>query len=241
MTMSAARSEPATIARALIRAATRASLGTRMPDGAPYVSLVLAACAPDASPLVLISDLAEHTKNLRRDARGSLLFDGTAGLANPLTGARVSVVGRFAPCEDASLRARYVARHPDAAAYDDFHDFHLWRMAVERAHLVAGFGAIHWIPADRLLGSAADALAAAEPEIIRHMNEDHGAAVALYARNLLGLDGDGWSMTGIDPEGADLRRQGDTARLLFEQPIAGPEQARTTLAALARQARARVP
>ena len=84
-------------------------------------------------------------------------------------------------------------------------------------------------------------LAAAEPEIIRHMNEDHGAAVALYARNLLGLDGDGWSMTGIDPEGADLRRQGDTARLLFEQPIAGPEQARTTLAALARQARARVP
>ena len=240
LTMTEARAEPATIARALIRAATRASLGTRMPDGAPYVSLVLVACAPDARPLIFVSSLAEHTKNLARDARASLLFDGTAGLASPLTGPRVSVQGRFSPCDAEDLRARYFARHPDAAAYAGFADFRLFRLTIERAHLVAGFGAIDWIPADALLGPAADALAAAEPEIIRHMNEDHAAAVALYARTLLGLDGDGWLMTGIDPDGADLRRQGDTARLRFGQPITSPEQARTTLAALAQQARARV-
>jgi len=228
---------PAQTARGLMRACDRAALGTLLPDGAPYVSLVLIACAHDASPLVLISALAEHTKNLVRDTRASLLFDGTAGLANPLTGARASVVGRFTPDDDPALRARYVARHPDAAAYVDFHDFRLWRMAVERAHLVAGFGKIHWVDADALLSTPAPALVAAEPDILRHMNEDHADAVALYARELLGLNGDGWLMTGIDPEGIDLRRGGETARLAFDKPIDGPDQARAALAALAKQAR----
>ena len=232
-----ANEAPAQTARGLMRASDRAALGTLLPDGAPYVSLVLTACAHDASPLILISALAEHAKNLMRDPRASLLFDGTAGLANPLTGARASVVGRLAPDEDPALRARYVARHPQAAAYVDFHDFRLWRMTVERAHLVAGFGKIHWVEADALLYPPAPALVAAEPDILRHMNQDHADAIALYARELLGLNGDGWLMTGIDPEGIDLRRGGETARLAFDKPIDGPEQARMALAALAKQAR----
>jgi putative heme iron utilization protein len=228
---------PARTARTLIRASDRGALGTLLPDGAPYVSLVLTACAHDASPLVLISALAEHTKNLLRDPRGSLLLDATAGLPNPLTGARVSIVGRFAPDDDPALRARYVARHPQAAAYVDFHDFRLWRMTVERAHLVAGFGKIHWVESDALLSAPAPALVAAEPDILRHMNQDHAEAIALYAHELLGLHGDGWLMTGIDAEGIDLRRDGDTARLAFGTPIDGPEQARGVLATLAKQAR----
>jgi putative heme iron utilization protein len=228
---------PARTARTLMRASDRGALGTLLPDGAPYVSLVLTACAHDASPLVLISALAEHTKNLLRDPRGSLLFDATAGLPNPLTGARVSIVGRFAPDDDPALRARYVARHPQAAAYVDFHDFRLWRMTVERAHLVAGFGKIHWVESDALLSAPAPALVAAEPDILRHMNQDHAEAIALYAHELLGLHGDGWLMTGIDAEGIDLRRDGETARLAFNTPIDGPEQARSVLATLAKQAR----
>jgi putative heme iron utilization protein len=228
---------PARTARGLMRACDRAALGTLLPDGAPYASLVLTACAPDASPLVLISALAEHTKNLVRDPRASFLFDATAGLPNPLTGARVSVVGRLAPDDDPALRARYVARHPEAAAYRDFHDFRLWRMTVERAHLVAGFGKIHWVDAAALLSAAAPALTAAEPDILRHMNEDHADAIALYAQELLSLNGDGWLMTGIDADGIDLRRDAKTARLDFDAPIDGPEQARTVLAALAKQAR----
>jgi heme iron utilization protein len=228
---------PAQTVRGLMRAADRAALGTLLPDGAPYVSLVLTACAHDASPIVLISALAEHTKNLMRDARASLLFGGTAGLANPLTGARASVVGRLIADDDPALRARYVARHPEAAAYVDFHDFRLWRMTIERAHLVAGFGKIYWVEADALLTRPAPALVAAEPEILQHMNQDHAEAIALYARKLVGRQGDGWLMTGIDPEGIDLRRSGETARLAFDTPIDGPDQARMALAALAKQAR----
>src|SRR5487761_936005 len=147
------KEDPARTARRVMRAGGRATLATSLAgDGAdwPYASLVLVALDTDLSPLLLISELAEHTKNLRRTPRASLLFDATAGLANPLTGARVTVLGEAAPLADARLRERFVRRHPEAAAYNDFHDFKLWRLVPQRAHLVAGFGRIHWIEAAAL-------------------------------------------------------------------------------------------
>ena len=80
--------------------------------------------------------------------------------------------------------------------------------------------------------------AQAEPGILAHMNEDHADAVALYANRLLGRRGVGWRMTGIDPEGFDLRCHGRLARLTFDQPLAEPGEARAVLAVLAGKARA---
>ncbi len=181
--------------RRLVRATDRATLATRLIDGDwPYASLVMSACAFDGSPLLLLSDLAEHGKNLARDPRASLLFDGTRGLDNPLTGLRATVVGRVAPVAAPELLARYVRRHPDAEMYCGFKDFRLYRMAVERVHAVAGFGAIHWLPGAAVLypPEAASELAAAEASVVTHMNADHAEAVGLYAHRLLGLaDGGG--------------------------------------------------
>lgn len=113
--------------------------------GAPYASLVLPAALDDGAPFLLLSDLSDHAQNLHADPRGSLLFDGTGDLEDPLTGARVSLVGRFSAREDDSLRERFVARFPAAEIYAGFTDFRPWVMTVEHAHLVAGFGRIHWI------------------------------------------------------------------------------------------------
>src|SRR5476651_423918 len=90
-----------------------------------------------------------------------------------------------------------------------------YQVAVARAHLVAGFGRIDWIDADVLLPRGLGALAAVEDDIVRHMNEDHADAVALYANVLLARPGEGWRVTGIDPEGIDLRSGGEVARLAF--------------------------
>jgi len=235
---------PGTIARKVMRGADRATLATSLSgaDGAwPYGSLVMAALDSDASPLVLISELAEHTKNLRRNPRASMLFDATAGLDNPLTGARVTIVGEMAPLEDERQRGRYVARHPSAAAYRDFHDFHLWRLTPARAHLVAGFGRIHWIEAPALMSppGAAAALAEAEPGILAHMNGDHSATIDLYATKLLGLSGEGWRMVAVDPDGADLRRDQATARLPFTTSVADVDGVRRAFIDLAQAARGR--
>ena len=222
---------PATTARHLMRAVDRAALATSLGTEAgkwPYGSLVLVASDLDASPLLLLSALAEHTKNLARDPRASLLFDGTAGRDDPLTGARVTVVGEVAPLAEGGALERFLRRHPAARAYAGFKDFGLYRMKVARAHLVAGFGRIDWIPAAELLlePKATDWLRDAEASILQHMNADHADAVDLYAQRLLGRNGAGWQMTGIDPEGCDLRHRGQTARLDFPTPIDSPESVR---------------
>lgn len=140
-----------TNARALVRSADRAVLATAL-GGWPYASLVLPAADADGAPLLLLSDLAEHAKNLKADPRCSLLFDGTQGLTDPLTGLRVTVMGEARPTADKDLLAGYVTRHPSAGLYAGFGDFRLYRMAVARAHVVAGFGRIYWLDAAALLG-----------------------------------------------------------------------------------------
>ena len=210
------------LSRQLARSCTRAALATSL-GGAPYASLVLVTVDLDASPLLLLSDLAQHSRNIAFDPRFSLLFDATLGHDDPLTGPRLTLLGQAEAIDDPRCLARFVAHHPSSAGYAGFGDFRLYRMAVERGHLVAGFGRIDWVDGrDFLFAGDAGSLAAAEPEILKHMNEDHAEAIAGYARRLLRRDGEGWRMTGIDPEGIDLRRNGETARLDFAAPVASP-------------------
>jgi hypothetical protein len=226
--------------RGLMRNSDRASLATIAGDGSPYASLVLLALDHDASPLLLLSDLAEHSRNIAGDTRISLLIDGTAGLEAPLTGSRASLTGTVAPLEDERLMARFVNRHPSAAAYAGFGDFRLHRMDLARAHLVAGFGRIRWIEgSDILLTGDSRPLAKAEESIIDHMNSDHAEAVNRIARRLINDGpGEGWQMTGIDPEGADFRRGGAIARAVFRVLIWDAGAARSELVHLARAERA---
>ncbi len=234
--------KPATSARHLARAVPKAALGTilRAAAGWPYVSLVAVATDHEGAPLLLLSNLSEHAKNLQDDDRASLLFEATGELEDPLAGERVTLLGRVVRTTAAGHRARYLARHPAAAMYADFRDFAFYRMTVERAHLVAGFGRIHWIDGAEVLIAPRPALAGTEAGILEDMNQDHRDVVQLYARQLLGLDGDSWLMTGIDPEGCDLRLDHRTARLQFDKSIADPEAARAVLVGLAKHARDRL-
>ena len=213
-------SDPFRDVRDLIRRCDRAALATALPgDGGawPYASLVLVAVDHDLSPILLMSDLAEHSKAIAADPRVSLLFDGTAGLAQPLTGPRVTLMGRAAKTDDERLKRRFLRHHPDAAMYAGFDDFHVYRVTLERTHLVGGFGKIRWIaPAELLAVPPLRELAEGEEGIVAHMNQDHADAVQLYADKLLGLPGTGWTMTGIDAEGHRSPLAGEVARLPFE-------------------------
>ena len=245
-----------------MRAAGLAALSTALRGegeeaGWPYPSLVQVAFDLDGTPLLLLSTLADHTKNIARDPRVGLLFDGTAGLAEPLSGPRLSVLGRAERSDEPRHRARFLARHPGAALYAGFGDFGIHAVSVERAHLVAGFGRVKWLDrADLLLPRVPAALAEAEDAILSHMNADHADALRLYATVLAGRRAGGaesggsggdentgaegaenWTMTGIDPDGCDLRRSGEMARFDFDHSVETPEDARVTLAGLARQAR----
>jgi putative heme iron utilization protein len=233
--------EMAAQARTVLRARRSAALATALASerGWPYASLVTFACDVDGSPILLLSDLAEHTRNLRAEVRASLLIEHASQRANPQTGPRLTLLGRIAARDDERLRRRFLARHPGSASYAGFADIRIYLMTVERAHYIGGFGGGHWIAADALLADAAAAQAIADAELsaIEHMNADHAQSIDLYATRLLGRAGSGWRIVALDPDGCDLARRATLARLPFPRRARDADDLRAILVELDRAAR----
>jgi heme iron utilization protein len=231
--------DPRRAARTLLREARSGAIATLTAgSGDPYCSLVNVATAADGSPLLLISRLAVHTKNILADARVSLMLDERRA-GDPLEGARVMLMGKAQVTDDPNARRRYLERQPEAKMFADFGDFGFYRLDLRGAHLVAGFGRIVDLShADLVTDLAgADALVDAEEEIVAHMNAEHLEAVRLYATQLLG-DGDGdWRCVGCDPEGLELQWDRKARRLDFPQRVASPGVLRQVLKSLAEEAR----
>jgi len=232
--------DPKAAARKLLREGRSGALATLIPPRQdPYCSLVNVATLPDGAPLLLLSRLALHTRNLLHDPRVSLLLDERKE-GDPLEGARVMLQGTVASTADGHARGRYLARQPEAEMFVDFADFGFYRMTLEGAHLVAGFGRIVDLTASDLITDLDDAatLVAAEPEIVAHMNEDHADTVRLYARALLHARDGAWRCVGCDPDGLELQLGRTALRLTFPERVTTPGALRQTLKRLAEEARA---
>jgi putative heme iron utilization protein len=229
-------------ARRLLRGAASATLATQS-DGQPFASLVTPAMAPDLAPLLWLSTLSEHTRHLLREPRCALLVAGPATEANPQTAPRVTLTGTAEQVEDPALKARWLARHPYAALYAEFGDFALWRIVPGGALYVGGFARAHRIRAADLLPDPASvaAIAAAEAEIVAHVNADHADAVAAIAEGLLGGAPGAWRMTGCDVDGCDLALGEQVLRLAFEAPVAEADGVRRALILAARVGRQGIP
>jgi heme iron utilization protein len=223
-------------ARKLLRAARSGTLATVADGGQPFASLVTHACAPDLSVLLLLSNLSEHTRHLRAEARCSILVCGVADGANPQTAPRVTVTGIAEVADDAALKARFLAVHPYAALYADFGDFHMWRVRPMGALFVGGFARAVRLRQAELAPDAAAvaAIAAAEAGIIEHCNNDHPDALGAIA----GEAGD-WRMVTADVDGADLTAGERVLRLHWSAPVAEAGDVRTELVRMTREARAR--
>lgn len=234
--------DAAKLARSLLRRSRQGALATLMPgSGDPYCSLVNIAGHPDGSPILLISRLALHTRNLLGDARLSLMLDERAE-GDPLEGSRIMLAGlaELAGGDDvAILRRRYLNAHPSSEVFVNFKDFSFFRIRSTGAHLVAGFGRIVDLKPAQFLTDISDAasLLEAEQGAVDHMNADHREAMNLYATKLLGAKSADWRCTGCDPDGMDLQAGTTTLRLDFPRRIATPAALRQVLKQLADQAR----
>jgi putative heme iron utilization protein len=231
--------DPQKAAKKLLREGRSGALATLLPGTRdPYCSLVNVAAAADGVPLLLLSRLALHSKNILADPRASLMLDERKD-GDPLQGARISLIGTIAATGEPTARARYLARHPEAEQFADFGDFAFYRLEVKRCHLVAGFGRIVDLAANDILTdlTGAATLLQAEPEIVAHLNGEHAEAVRLYATKLLGGPDGAWACVGCDPEGLDLQLGRLALRLPFAERITAPGALRQVLKDLAAQAR----
>jgi hypothetical protein len=235
---------PSKLAKSLLRRSRQGALATLMAgSGDPYCSLVNHATHSDGSPILLISRLAIHTRNILADPRVSLMLDERAE-GDPLEGARIMLLGRAEEVGGAELervRHRYLNAHPSAEAFVDFKDFSFFLIRPSGTHLVAGFGRIVDLKPDQFLTETGDAAALLEAEqgAVEHMNADHRDTMNLYATKLLGAESADWRCSGCDPEGIDMQAGRTTLRLDFPARVTTPSELRKMLVMLAEQARAK--
>jgi putative heme iron utilization protein len=205
-------------------------------EGYPFGSVAPFMLDHAGCPVILISTLAEHTKNIAADPRVSLIVQPYS--PDMQVAGRVTLLGRAQQLDDKSaLGPRYLRFHPQAESYFAMHDFSFYRIEPVRIRYIGGFGRIHWVePAQYLL--SASALSKQEDDILTHMNSDHAENLCVFCRHVHGVETTQAIMIGIDPDGFDVRAEESILRFDFAQPVQDAQQARQALVALAQAARA---
>lgn len=223
-------------ARELLLKEYRAVLSTHsksMP-GFPFGSVVPYCLDAEGHPLILISRIAQHTHNLRKDPKCSLLV-GERGAEDVQAVGRLTMLAEAEQLTDSSAieaaAERYYRYFPDSANYHRAHDFDFWVLKPVRNRYIGGFGAIHWLDQVTLPNSFAGK---GELSMVEHMNSDHANAIAHYVE-LAGLPQTAPAqMVGIDSEGMHLRIGEGVHWLAFPHSCNTPTQVREALVFLAR-------
>jgi putative heme iron utilization protein len=195
------------------------------------------------NPVFFISELAEHTKNLRGDPRASLLA-AEGGEGDPLARGRVTLIGHARRLDEGSERdaakQSYLQAHPNAAYYIDYSDFGFWRLDVDAVRYIGGYGRMSWISIDEWRESEADPIAPHARRIIDHMNTDHADAMVRFCRVLTkATDTSSATMTSVDRYGFEMSAQTGRGprpiRLAFPTQIKTPDDARREMVNLVKR------
>ena len=237
-------------ARAWLLGATNATLCTLAAEpeiaGFPFGSLAPFALRADGTPFVLISAIAQHTRNLARDPRCALFVRDPAAEAGGDAQAtwRVTVLARAERAEASGealeeLHARYAARVPDAPGYGSAHDFSFWLLAPVKVRAIGGFGAIRWLlPEAVLCDPLARGWLEAGPGVIAHMNDDHETALRDIVAALSGARPERARITAVESAGFLVRASAPEG--LYYVPFGrdvDASEARDVYVRLAREAR----
>jgi hypothetical protein len=212
-------------------------------DGDPWASFVTYGLI-GGKPVLFVSNLAEHGRNLAGDPRASLSIVAAGSDADPLASSRTTLAGLVsqpALGDHDAVRAAYVTAVPGARAFLDFSDFTCWVLGVQRVRWVGGYGRMDSATGEEYETAAPDPVAPAAARAIAHLNADHADALAAIARAFGGHpDADTAVCIGLDRYGLDLRvhipRGAAHARVGFPERLDSPDQLRSTTAALARAA-----
>ncbi len=217
-------------------------------DGHPFGSVVTYATDDGGAPLVLMSTMAEHARNLAADPRTSLLVTASGDGAGRLAAARATLLGTMTPVADADQDAAteaYLQVHPDAF-WARFPDFFVARLDIAAIRYVRGFGEMGWAGAADYAAAEPDPVAPAEAGIIEHMNADHREAMADIVAHELDVSDEVTEveLLSCDRYGFEVRltTAGEPGlafgRIGFDKVLGAPDEARGAMVALTRRARA---
>lgn len=207
-------------------------------EGFPFGSVVPYCLDGEGRPIVLISTIAQHTKNISQDDRCSLTV--TRAEDDVQATGRLCLIGHMKklPAEAEAERERYYRHFPKARSYGQAHNFSFYYLDLVSVRYIGGFGAIYWIEPDQFLHPN-PFHGKAEERMVDHMNADHRANLVRYLHHYKGIkthEEEDVRMVGIDEQGFDVFVGDQKVRFEFEKPIQNPVEARETLVAMARAA-----
>lgn len=226
-------------ARCYLRARSHGALSTlsRRIAGYPYGSVVPFVLDHEGRPVILVSRLAEHTKNLEADRRASLVARDDGGEVR--SGARLTLLGDAERFEcNQHVRERYLRYQPHAEELLDLGDFSFWRIMPVALRFIAGFGAIRWVPARDYIAPASK-IEAAELDILAHVNGHHTDALRSCCTKASGTYVESAVMIGVDCDGFDVTADGPRMRLDFPEMAPDPESVQRAIIDMARSVRGR--
>jgi len=211
-------------ARRMLRAHSYGALCTlsKKLDGYPFGSITPYLVDHDGSLLILISTLAEHTKNIRQDPRVSLI---THDQQNPhiQTQGRVTVTGNAEPEPDRDQAGlRYSRYFPEAQTYFAMHDFSFYRIRPLAIRYIGGFGKIHWIDMENYAVSQALTFARQEELLLAEMNTGRQDFLQQLLHQHGNIDATNVRAIGLDCDGIDVRSDGKIWRMNFPAAITVP-------------------
>jgi len=139
--------------------------------GFPLTSVVPVSIAADGRMILLLSDLAQHSRNLELDSRVSLMLHDDQE-QNWQAATRLSVLGHMRALEplhdlaaEQQFKATYYRSHPESLDLDQREDFRFWQLQPLRFRMIYGLGQVRW-----LAGIQPD-LFVLEPEDRRHIEQ----------------------------------------------------------------------
>jgi heme iron utilization protein len=239
------RRSPAEEARTLVSSMTVGYLATVGEEGDPWCSLVVYGPMDDGNPVLLVSTMAEHGRNLLRDPRASLGLNDPAAPGDPLDRPRITLAGRVVRPEGERVEQAldaHVAAIPGARLYAGWEDFTLWVLEVERVRWIGGFATMDTVSRDEYRAAEPDPTQPVAAKAVARLNKDQADALLAIARELGGARGAVAAYcTGIDRYGIDLSctgaGQSAAARVLFDEPLAKAADVRPATVALTERAR----
>ncbi|MHB8689716.1 MAG: HugZ family pyridoxamine 5'-phosphate oxidase [Solirubrobacteraceae bacterium] len=243
----APRLSPAEEARTLVAATNVGALATLTADGDPWASLITYGALDDGSPVLCLSRLAEHGRNVEREPRASVVVTQPDPPVDPLAAARVTIAGRVARPRDAgeleAARTAHLSSVPYASVYVDFSDFSLWILRAERVRWVGGYGRMDSASASAYTNAQPDPVAAGAAGAIAHLNADHADALLQVAQALGGYpDATSAICTGLDRRGIDLMletaRGTAPTRVAFPHDLSSGAELRSATVELTKRSRA---
>jgi len=255
------------ITRQLIRSAQKGFLATNfnpknfdkinttMRNTFPYSTFTLTAFDYDLSPIILLSDLSEHTTNILEDSSASIMLCEDKKLhklfpkfnrikleyEDPMSRPRVTLIGKIKKSTNKNHKKRFLSRHPVSSLYANFKDMNIYKMNVKSAHLIGGFAHVKWFKYQELVSKKFVNFEEMETDIIKHMNSHHAESINLYVNKLMtdqlsAKDRNGkWRITGVDPDGFDLRKRNLLSRFYFKKELTDAKKLRGMFVSLHKQ------